>query len=261
LDAGCGTGKLCHYIADNYDPIEVVGVDIFEYFDTLPENTICKSEKFSIIEADCEDIPYPDNYFDAVTSISTFEHFRNPRKVLQEIKRVLKPGEGKSRDNPSRGRLFISFAPLWTSCSGHHLPFDIDNQDEGKRLFSLLPAWGHLYLSERECRKHLQSCGADHTTVEKIIDRIYGYRKTGGEINRLTRTQHLQNFIDCGMKIISFKEYSSFDRLSSTFSEITDKPIEINTKIVERCKEAGYSAGDLATAKIDIVLEKYINLP
>jgi decaprenylphospho-beta-D-ribofuranose 2-oxidase len=39
-----------------------------------------------------ENIPYPDNYFDAVFSSNAFLHFDNPVKALKEMERVLCPG-------------------------------------------------------------------------------------------------------------------------------------------------------------------------
>jgi ubiquinone/menaquinone biosynthesis C-methylase UbiE len=39
-----------------------------------------------------EDLPYPDNYFDIVYSTNVLEHVNDPKKVIHETIRVLKPG-------------------------------------------------------------------------------------------------------------------------------------------------------------------------
>jgi SAM-dependent methyltransferase len=61
---------------------------------------------------------------DVVVSIDAFEHFENPKAVLDEMHRLLKPG----------GMVAISFGPTWYHPLGGH-------------LFSVFP-WAHLIFSE-----------------------------------------------------------------------------------------------------------------
>ena len=58
-----------------------------------------------------QDLDFADRTFDAVMSMSTFEHIADVPKALSEIHRVLKPG----------GKVLLSFEPLWTCAYGHHL--------------------------------------------------------------------------------------------------------------------------------------------
>lgn len=39
-----------------------------------------------------EDMPYPDDSFDCITSYQTLEHVQNPHKVISEMVRITKPG-------------------------------------------------------------------------------------------------------------------------------------------------------------------------
>ncbi|GAO41195.1 putative methyltransferase [Flavihumibacter petaseus NBRC 106054] len=50
---------------------------------------------FSFLQADLEQLPYPDKYFDTVICSHTLEHFADPTLVILELKRVC------------RNRLFI----------------------------------------------------------------------------------------------------------------------------------------------------------
>ncbi|MDR3560265.1 MAG: class I SAM-dependent methyltransferase [Negativicutes bacterium] len=91
LDIGCGTGiytnELCEAGA------RVVGVDISpEMLDIAAENNKQHGDNVSFSVADAAELPYDDNSFDLVTSISAMEFYEKPRESLQEMYRVLKPG-------------------------------------------------------------------------------------------------------------------------------------------------------------------------
>lgn len=49
-------------------------------------------DNISIIEGDAENIDFPDNHFDLITSNLGINNFENPLKVMNESHRVLKPG-------------------------------------------------------------------------------------------------------------------------------------------------------------------------
>jgi len=54
-------------------------------------------------------VPYPDNSFDYIYSISVLEHASNPAKLLQEVARVLRPG----------GLCYIAFPNRWSLRETH----------------------------------------------------------------------------------------------------------------------------------------------
>jgi SAM-dependent methyltransferase len=89
------------------------------------------------LRMDAHHMTFDEETFDLVFSREVFEHLRDPRKALQEIRRVLRPG----------GVAFISLH-LFTSSGGAHDP----------RLMSLVAAgagrWAHL---RRETRHLVQS--------------------------------------------------------------------------------------------------------
>ncbi|MEM3373585.1 MAG: methyltransferase domain-containing protein [Candidatus Woesearchaeota archaeon] len=83
LDVGCGTGLTT--IPWN---CELYGIDpakkLLERAHKLGEN----NKKIIYKQAQAENIPYPDNYFDFVISITAIQNFEDIEKGLSEIKRV-----------------------------------------------------------------------------------------------------------------------------------------------------------------------------
>lgn len=87
LDLGCGTGN---YTLELYKRgFEVVGVDISEEMLRIARK---KLPNIKFIRADAYSLPFEENTFDLVLSITMFEFIHFPERVLKEIYRVLKPG-------------------------------------------------------------------------------------------------------------------------------------------------------------------------
>lgn len=91
LDVGCAGGvmlSMLHKLGH-----ECHGVDIV---DRSEEHSFIFKDKgiqFSVANAEVDPMPYPDNYFDAVTCGQCLEHFtHSPRHAMEEFYRVLKPG-------------------------------------------------------------------------------------------------------------------------------------------------------------------------
>ena len=84
LDVGCGTGittEKWNCIKYGLDP----AIQLIKKGKTLRKD-------INFIQAEAEDIPFEENYFDFVISITAIQNFHNIKKGLQEIKRV---GKGK----------------------------------------------------------------------------------------------------------------------------------------------------------------------
>ncbi|GIW75103.1 MAG: hypothetical protein KatS3mg104_0166 [Phycisphaerae bacterium] len=88
---------------------------------------IRRPPRYDIRRMDAAQMAFPANSFDLIYSYSVFEHIPDCRKVLTEVKRVLRPG----------GCVYISLH-LYTSESGCHDPRIF----AGKR--EMLPLWAHL---------------------------------------------------------------------------------------------------------------------
>lgn len=117
-------------------------------------------------QMNAEQLDFPDASFDCLLSISTFEHFHHPDRVLAEMFRVLRPG----------GAALVSFEPIWTCSYGHHL-------HHLGAVSGLVPPWSHLFLSEAQMREVLarQSWPTDAPVdLEATLQWIYH----GDGINR-----------------------------------------------------------------------------
>lgn len=98
LDAGAGDCKYkIHFVTHDY-----ISVDF------------CKVEKpYADLDyvSDLNALPFEDNYFDAILFSQVLEHIPDPKKVLNELQRVLKPG----------GLIFCSTPFIYHE---HEIPYD-----------------------------------------------------------------------------------------------------------------------------------------
>lgn len=87
LDAGCGTG---HHMAElRKRGYEVAGVDASKEMLKYARENNPDSE---ILEADVEEIPFPDESFDIILSVEVLRHLPRSAKTISEMARLLKPG-------------------------------------------------------------------------------------------------------------------------------------------------------------------------
>jgi len=93
LDLGCGAGRHTAYLAR--EGFEVYALDI------SPEGVEHTAKRLSeeglqanLLQADIAALPYPDNFFDCIVSVSVLHHNTtvNIRIAMEEIKRTLRPG-------------------------------------------------------------------------------------------------------------------------------------------------------------------------
>ena len=85
LDVGCGRGVTLAGLADR--GLEVHG---FEISDAAARGTDPRAHVR--IAATLEEAEYPDSHFDAVVVWHVLEHVRDPRRTLETLRRIAKPG-------------------------------------------------------------------------------------------------------------------------------------------------------------------------
>lgn len=231
LEIGCGTGKVVRNIAEKYNPKKIIGIDLDLDYWSIRE---CKGDNYEIREGDICELDFPDNYFDSIITVGTFEHINNLELALQNSKRMLKPF----------GKLFSQFSPIYTSIIGHHYNFWIKDETQ------IIPPWGHLWMSEEEMFNYLKN-NIDENKCKQICERIY----KNPMINRLTRNQYYKIFQESGFWIRELNEALCFNRqcnFGGRESELTD---EIKRKLLEK----NYRIEDIGVNGFSVLMEKYVN--
>ncbi len=91
LDVGCGNGYVLQHYAMH-------GADVHAVDLTLAAVELCRKRfaqaglKGAFTEIDGNHLPYPDATFDIVCSMGVLHHVADPRPMVDEIYRALKPG-------------------------------------------------------------------------------------------------------------------------------------------------------------------------
>ena len=237
LDIGCGNGDLVKYIAKHYSPANVVGIEpaLDEHWETSESS----GKNWRIVSGNAHNLDFDDNSFDLIISFSTFEHIGNISKALAEIKRVLCPF----------GKFYTEFMPIWTSAAGHHFLREKDRWWNTEHI-KMIPAWGHLYMSENKMREHLSLQSTDSILVNEIIEFIYH----SDCINRYSRYDLLQRIMNSEMIVRHYEERISFNRLSDITGEKTS---ELTDNILTCIERTEYKIFDLGISGMRICLEKY----
>lgn len=94
LDIGCGPGSITVGLAEQVPQGNATGLDIepgqIELARARAEEMGLKNCRFDVGSA--TDLPYPENSFDVVYGHTILMQFADPGPVLDDVKRVLKPG-------------------------------------------------------------------------------------------------------------------------------------------------------------------------
>ena len=94
LDVGCGNGFPLFELAHQLGPTcQLTGMDIWEpaLQRAAFKKKFYKLENVEIVKADASKMPFGDEYFDLIVSNLGINNFQDPRQVLNECYRVLKP--------------------------------------------------------------------------------------------------------------------------------------------------------------------------
>lgn len=180
LELGCNKGYLINSFLQ-HETFRAIGAELDpEALKIARENY---GDRIEFIQTEPDKIPLPDESVDVIYSIDTFEHLSKPHEILEECRRVLRPG----------GLLLLHFG-AWLTPYGSHLE-DIIPMPWANAVFSmdtLLKVAAHLYDSP------------DYTVACYYIDQETGKRKPNPFLDRAKWDDYLNHITIRGFrKIIS----------------------------------------------------------
>jgi ubiquinone/menaquinone biosynthesis C-methylase UbiE len=195
-----------------------IGLDINEKFSIQTE-----FGRGSLAYMNAESLSFAECEFDAIVTMSTFEHINNLNIALSEFNRVLKPG----------GCVLISFEPIWTCSYGHHLHHFGD-------VSKLVPDWAHLLWDKNEFMEEMDTTWPVNAplTLQKAVDWIY----EGDALNRKGIRDIKKIIADCEMHVEWVVPMQDVDRNDAQLTVAVEK--------------TGLSKNELMTKGLSILLYK-----
>ncbi len=159
LDIGCGAGgKSLYYLSKGAK--SVTGIDVVEEYgkessDLAKELGI---DGFEFVCGDAAKTEFNDNSFDTIIMNDAMEHVADPKAVLDEVYRILKPG----------GRLYVNFPP-------YNHPF-------GAHLSDVIGIpWVHVLFSDETLIRGYKDLVKDKPDAERRINFRIGKNEEGKE--------------------------------------------------------------------------------
>jgi ubiquinone/menaquinone biosynthesis C-methylase UbiE len=219
LDLGCSCGGEAVSFAERWSVKRMHGLEVNECF-VRAARLFSNSRKNKSVEYDfrlgfAEDMPYDDNFFDAIVNRDVFEHVKSLRATLRECKRVLKP----------KGIMLSVFPSYYFPFGGAHLTF-VTNTPFIQWFFSpgiLMTAYNDIIMSRgREETYWYANCESENQGWQKL----YG----GIGINGTT----ILDFIKEGnMAKFSKIIFVSVPLLSVSNASVNHPKLKVATKFVE----------------------------
>ena len=111
LEIGFGSGILFSEL--NARARELHGIDTHDKIAAVTEKMNTEGLRPILKQASLYHIPYEDNFFDCIVSVSTFEHLDDLDKAYGELRRVAKPGADIILSFPVRNRITDGFYSLF----------------------------------------------------------------------------------------------------------------------------------------------------
>jgi ubiquinone/menaquinone biosynthesis C-methylase UbiE len=185
VEIGCGHGGISIFLALN-GAIEVIGIDlntqdlsiarkIKSRFETELLN---KDLPVTFLEMNAYEMTLPESHFDFVIADNVFEHFMEPKMVLEQSFKILKPG----------GKLIVPrFSSIWSKY-GLHLK-------NGLKM-----PWANLFFSEKKICKVMIRIIEENPHLKEIY---------AGYINKPTKVRDLRRYSD-----LNTITYSCFKKMA-----------------------------------------------
>lgn len=204
LDVGCGRGGLTRYVSAVLGISEIHGIDIDEKRLDVARNRGIIVHK---IDVNTEMFPFPDQYFDLVTSFGVIEHLVYYDNLIREAYRVLKKNGFFILSMPNLGSYINRVALLLG-----YQPRDVEISRE------IVPGILPIYGQER-CAFHLHSA-----TLQAMKELLNFYNFQIISIKPLSPSEKTaQNRLRTKIVYILDKTLGKFSSLSRRFIILAKK--------------------------------------
>lgn len=146
LDLGCGTGLTSIFLAMEYDAVVFatdLWIDATENLERF--RTVGLEDQIIPIHAEAHDLPYAQQYFDAIVSVDSYQYFgADPTYLDKHIAPLLKDG----------GTLAVSMPGLREGLTQKMLPSELTKFWNGENIdFYALQWWKDLWAQSNQVTK------------------------------------------------------------------------------------------------------------
>lgn len=178
LDVACGSGDFVIYAskAINY----ATGIDISDKLVKIANDQVRKLGLKNIVfmHGNVEKLPFKDNSFSVVISKSAFHHFRNYKKVFDEMFRCCKPGglicidDITTYDKPIVSNVIDYMDKLMDVSHNHRIPIGEFNKLFSKKGIKVIKTKVNEFeRSVDDYQKHALQTPMNVKKVKKLIDK------------------------------------------------------------------------------------------
>lgn len=182
LDVATGTGDMAIRAAKMLQPAKITGIDISPGMLAVGRKKISAASlttKIELLEADSENIPFPDAFFDGVMVAFGVRNFEHLEKGLQEIYRVLKPGAQLVVLEFSKPKIPV-VQPLYRLYMNNVAPFFAQLFTKNKRAYQYLNESSKAFPDRDDFVRILDGAGFKNTYFKPLtfgICCVYSARK------------------------------------------------------------------------------------
>ncbi len=134
LDLGCGRGDFGK--AFQKLGLVVDGADI-----EATKSNIIEGIPVKYFNLETDNYPYPDNYFDVIFSKSVIEHVHDPKKFMEEQKRILKPSGRVIHMTPD----WVSQIKIFWNDYTHKRPYTVLGLKNVLNIFGFKNVWSEIF--------------------------------------------------------------------------------------------------------------------
>lgn len=142
LDIGSADGTFTKVVFDKSKADKIIGIDVLPRTVSYARRRFARSKKMKFLVADAHNLPFKDEEFDLVVCLETLEHVEDPKRVLREIRRVLRKDGSLIVLVPSENLLFRLGWPFWLLTRGKVWKNTHVHQFTGNQIVHLIKETG-----------------------------------------------------------------------------------------------------------------------